>query len=324
MIKKSIYYLDFLHIQLEQSQHSLLASVRYFLKNYGLIKTIKISFHPSYLKLKQRSIDIENEHTIEVNGCKLVLMPNDKGISSELLAFGIHEPLSTMWISEILQEGMYCIDMSANIGYFAVLESKLVGGKGKVIAVEPSPKTFECLKKNSQLQPTKNMELYNFAFSDSYETVDFIVDQKSNLSRIVDNPNHYDSNNIIKVETKPLDSFIEEIGLPKVNFLRMDIEGYEYKIYNGMKKTLEQFKPYLLMEFHKFLLGIEKSKKFLQNLQNLGYEVKFYVPRRLDYPLISQKENMRDTTIDGLLNALDENKIPSVFSILFENSKNGS
>ena len=104
----------------------------------------------------------------------------------------------------------------------------------------------------------------------------------------------------------------------------MDIEGYEYKLYNGMKKTLEQFKPYLLMEFHKFPLGIEKSKKFLQNLQNLGYEVKFYVPRRLDYPLISQKENMRDITIDGLLNALDENKIPSVFSILFENFKNGS
>jgi hypothetical protein len=61
----------------------------------------------------------------------MLLIPNDKGISSELLLFRTHEPLSTKILKKLL-EHMTCIDIGSNIGYYALLERKIVGEKGKV------------------------------------------------------------------------------------------------------------------------------------------------------------------------------------------------
>ena len=88
---------------------------------------------------------------VQVNGYKLSVIPNDTGISSELLMFKTHEPLTTKLISKKLTSGMICLDIGSNIGYYALLEHKLVGKEGKVIAIEPSPLNFQYLQKNIKL-----------------------------------------------------------------------------------------------------------------------------------------------------------------------------
>ena len=129
----------------------------YFLKQHGLIKTLKGIFLYHYRILKLLSIDVTKEHVVKVNGCTLALIPNDKGISEELLLFNSHEPLNTEALAHELTEGMTCLDIGGNIGYYATLESRLVGKTGHVIAIEPSPVNLRYLKRNldSQNMSTK-------------------------------------------------------------------------------------------------------------------------------------------------------------------------
>ena len=61
---------------------------------------MKLLLYRRYKKLKQLRINLSLEHSIIVNGCDFKIMPFDKGISAELLMFGVHEPLTTKIISQ--------------------------------------------------------------------------------------------------------------------------------------------------------------------------------------------------------------------------------
>ena len=129
----------------------------------GFVPTIKYFFYKYYFNYKVSHLDLTQENIVKVNGSKMSLLPNDRGISAELMLFKKHEPLHTKLLSRELKSGMVCVDIGSNIGYFALLESKLVGKKGKVISIEPSPPNFKCLEKNVKFQNTSNIEPYNFA-----------------------------------------------------------------------------------------------------------------------------------------------------------------
>src|SRR5262249_887460 len=80
--------------------------------------------------------------------------------------FGMWEPCLTCWILEQLAPGDVFIDVGANIGYYSLLASKLVGEFGLVVAIEPSPTIFNTLKNNLALNKARNIRLVNMAVSD--------------------------------------------------------------------------------------------------------------------------------------------------------------
>ena len=76
----------------------------------------------------------------------------------------------------------------------------------------------------------------------------------------------------IKTPVSTLDDFLEDKQYPDV--IRMDVEGYEYNIIEGMKKTLEQKLPLkLFIKFHFRYLGRQKCIQLLQTLKNAGFEI---------------------------------------------------
>jgi len=289
-----------------------------FLFKHGGISKVMMGLFGAYFykKLRYSLIDLSKERTIEIHGCKFALKPNDKGISAELLSFGSHEPLSTDLVTSVIKPGMTCIELGSNIGYYAVLESKIVGKNGKVIAIEASPDNYKYLQKNSKLQNFSNMETYNFVLGDHNGEVNFLTKSISNWSRIMkDNEKPNPSDSISKLPMKTLDSFLEEKKLDRVDFARMDVEGYEYNIYQGMKKTIEKFKPSLLIEFHLNILGKSKTKKFLSELKNDGYETNYYTPRLLDNHFLADKKYIQNYSIDEVIQKLDEGSIPIAFTL---------
>ena len=86
-----------------------------------------------------------------VQGSKMQLHLDDGGISADLALDGIREPLSTKTVHEEVREGYTVVDIGANIGYYALMESGLAGKKGKVYAIEPSQNNFSNLVKNIKL-----------------------------------------------------------------------------------------------------------------------------------------------------------------------------
>jgi len=232
---------------------------KYMLKNYGFITFLRSVIFFLYRKIKRTSIDISKKHVITVNGYPITLIPNDEGISASLLMFKTHEPLTTQLISGILKKGMYCVDIGSNIGYYALLESKIVGSEGKVISIEPSPTNFKLLEENISLQKLHNIIAYNFAAGNKEGNVRFMIDEKSNWCKVVDDKEISDK--IINIESKALDNFFEELSVDRIDFLRMDVEGYEANILEGAQKTIQKFKPIIssfsYIEFTRSSLNVE-------------------------------------------------------------------
>ncbi len=297
----------------------------YFLKHFGISKTIKGIFFYNYRIIRRRFLDLSKEHILNINSHKFSTIPNDIGISEELLMFHTHEPLSTKLLTSLLKKGMYCLDVGSNIGYYSCLESNAVGNTGKVISIEPSPINFKYLKKNIELQNMSNTEIHNFACGSENSEIEFLVSDRSNWSRVatdkfVDAPPDAILQTI-KVPMKTVDYLIEEKSLPQLDFIRMDVEGYEVNIVEGMHKTLEKFNPLLHMEIHLFLLGISETKKLLQNIQKHGYEILYYIPREMDVAFLGTDRDIKKISFDNLLKDLESNKLPMNFMLFMKSQK---
>lgn len=290
------------------------STVKYLIKFGGAEKIINALIFFLYDKIKRNNIDLNQNQKINLNDIMMETLPNDKGISSELLIYGIHEPLTTYLIQQEVKQGMVCLDVGSNIGYYAMIESKLVGNTGKVIAVEPSPISFPLLKSNLNSQNNQNFEVHNFAIGMENGKQEFIVSTKSNLSKIKTKYDKVHSNDkIIQVQVKTLDSFADKEK--RIDCIRMDVEGHELKVILGSKKILRKFKPTLMIEVHKMYLGVNGTRRFFDELSNLGYEIKYFIPRIYDSP-IGRVSDIKNLKIKDVLNQLNKNILPDTFQLV--------
>ena len=197
----------------------------------------------------------------------MILNASDTGISQELMRKGSHEPLSTKILMENLHEGMSIADVGANLGYFALQEAKVVGPKGVVYAIEPIPQNFFLLRHNVALNNLKNIQVFNLAIGDEDGSLDLFLSYASNWASAFKTPINIDQK--ITVPSKRLDTFLKDKG--KVDLVRMDVEGYETKIVDGMEETLKQKNLMLFIEIHPLFTGKNRCKAFLQKLDRFGF-----------------------------------------------------
>ncbi|TRZ81142.1 FkbM family methyltransferase [bacterium] len=216
---------------------------------------------------------LSSDFMLEINESKMILNINDKGLSKDLFIYGKREFLTTDYLinSGALKEGDVVLDIGANIGYYALLESRLVGNSGKVYAVEPVSTNFEILKKNIKLNNRKNMQVFHLAAGDKNTSLKVYLHRKLNLCSVIRNP----SSDYVGEETVDcltVDSFLEGKDTPQL--IRMDVEGYEYNILKGMELTIK--KPVkILMEIHGNIMTKEKSNVIFNVLRKNGFKVDF-------------------------------------------------
>lgn len=300
---------------------SKIKTIIHLCKEYGIYKGFKVWKFYKFIRINKKKIDLTNK-VVNVNGYQMSLLPNDDGISTELALFHTHEPVNTKLLAENLKKGMTCFDIGANIGYYTLLESKKVEDEGKIIAIEPSPINFKLLQKNIQNENVTNVELYQIAGGDHDGTIKFFLDPHSNLSRIISNEEKVPENGeIVEVPIKKLDSFLETSAINTLDFIRMDVEGYEFNILEGMKDTIKKFKPMIQMEVHTSLLGNEKTKKLLEWFMSENYEVVYYIIRQLDCPMVGDIKDVKKYSLQKLLDLLNNNKLPPAFLLFLKNTK---
>lgn len=212
--------------------------------------------------------------TKTINGYKINLYLHDKGISRELFTYGKREHLSTdiMLEGKIIKPGDTVLDLGANIGYYALMESMIVGDKGKVYAVEPSPKNYEILRENIELNNFTNIETYNLAMGDHSGKVDMYLSEYSNWSRLVDRNLNDKIHEIVTVDITTVDEFLE--GRTQPDLIRMDVEGYEIKIFRGMEQTLKNEKLGIFVELHPTFMSEEENMEIFDLLKENKFRVK--------------------------------------------------
>lgn len=226
-----------------------------------------------YLKLLRNKFKNNRFIVKEINESKMYLDIKDNGISAELLFKGIREPFSTEFFKNEIKKGDICVDIGANIGYYALLESRLVGDKGKVYAIEPVPENIKLLKRNIEINQYSNIDIFQLAIGDRNDSGFIYLFNGSNLHSMNKNIS-FESKHSLPVKIITLDKFLEDKPYP--NIIRMDTEGYEEEIIKGMEKTLSVQKPLkIFIEFHCCLLT-DGGVSLLKKLKLAGFKVKAF------------------------------------------------
>jgi FkbM family methyltransferase len=271
------------------------------IKIWGLRKTIKACIFNFLFLLTP--IPYKQDIVTTRNGIKLYIIPNDRGISRELKLFKIHEPLSTkILIEELINlkkfvKKVTIIDIGSNIGYYGILEAKILGKNGRVICIEPVRRNFEYLLKNFKLNNINNAKAINIALSDRVGLAKITISHGSNWCYISNENNHNEQSEYVRITTG--DSILSQFK--KIDLIRMDTEGHEYNIVKGCYKIIKKHLPSLLIEVHPRLLGKHKLLELILILKNLGYQIKYFIPRNIDVPFAASDDSIKCANIERLV-----------------------
>ncbi len=206
---------------------------------------------------------------------------SDEGISRELYLTGVHEPHSTRQFREELKPGMVLLEIGANIGYYTLIALQHIGPRGSVIALEPSPVNLNSLSENLQLNGVDgNVKIYPNAAGRERRRLPFYHMPEGNLSALEGKHGQHlksKARSVHEVEVVPIDELVAASNL-KFDYFRMDVEGYEAEIIDGMVSTLtdKDAPAGAFIEVHSDLLkqAGSSARTFVENMYLVGYRLK--------------------------------------------------
>ena len=176
-----------------------------------------------------------------------------------------------------INEGMNVIDIGANIGAITLQMAKKISKSGNVFSFEPSPYNFKQANKNISLNNFSNIKLINQGLGNKKETA-FLYNVNPNnrgMLRLLPEDDQSKSYEKEEVEIDTLDSNMQKFSIAKPDFIKIDVEGFEYKVLQGAHETLSKFKPILFIELVDNNLREQKSnaKELIQYLKLLNYKI---------------------------------------------------
>jgi FkbM family methyltransferase len=164
-------------------------------------------------------------------------------IQRYLYLFGVWEPRMTQWLSRRLGPGDTFVDVGANIGYFSVLASQLVGPTGKVVAIEASSAFQQRVAQNARLNDCTNIRQVHTAVSDKHQTLTFILASSANMGANSIVPYDGPAESTFDIEAFPLPEVLGDAEIAGARVVKVDVEGAEGSVVRGMAPLLDQLRP---------------------------------------------------------------------------------
>ena len=200
-------------------------------------------------------------------------------IQKQIYFFGRYEveKKETLLWKKILKEGQTIFDIGANIGYYSLMASKRIGN-GKIYAFEPVKQTFERLTKNVKLNNFKNIKLNNLAVSNEVGTVDiYVANSKNTGTSSITKHMHFNGDKQT-VKSVTIDHFIKSNNIEAMDIVKIDVEGAEMMVIEGMEKSLRKFNPIVMIELIDERLkaagsSIKEAYDFFEKLNYKPYQL---------------------------------------------------
>jgi FkbM family methyltransferase len=184
------------------------------------------------------------------------------------LRSGAYEPHLTAVFERHCRSGMTVVDVGANLGYFSLLASKLVGPAGRVVALEPNSENCRLLLSSLRLNGTSNVDLLPVAADEAPGWAYYATHVGSN-GGLVDDDNLLSRFGTV-VPTFRLDDLVDR----KVDFLKMDVEGAEGRVVHGATRIIEKDRPIVTTELKEEMLQRVSDRSvadYLSYFGDLGY-----------------------------------------------------
>jgi FkbM family methyltransferase len=176
-------------------------------------------------------------------------------------AAGTYEPETQRALAQHLQPGDVMFDIGANVGFFTLFASRLVGAAGCVVSFEPLPASVAWLHRHVAENRTENVRVVEAAVSDGSGERRFAPAPSNAMGRLA-------AEGTLHVSVVTLDDFTVD-GLRAPDLLKIDVEGEEVAVLRGATRLLERRRPTLVVATH----GIDAYRGTLALLREYHYEV---------------------------------------------------
>ncbi len=215
------------------------------------------------------SVQLTNEDAVRcaVGEVELLCDAADAAVTPGLRS-GTYEPHLTAVFERYCRPGMTVVDVGANLGYFSLLASNLVGPTGRVIALEPNSENCRLLVSSLRLNGMSNVDLLPVAADGAPGWAYYATHVGSN-GGLVDDDNLLSRFGTV-VPTFRLDDLVDR----KVDFLKMDVEGAEGRVVQGATRIIEKDRPIVTTELKEEMLQRVSGRSvadYLGYFGDLGY-----------------------------------------------------
>ncbi len=197
------------------------------------------------------------------------ILPKTSASENLSMLLGRYEPAV---VFELLSAGPIDVayDVGAHLGFMSLALSKLVGKVGRVFAFEPIPENRVAIDRLVDMNRLDQViQVTPLALGESNGKKRMLLRESSSMHQLEEayngkGPNIYST---VDVESCTLDSFVFERRNPFPQLIKIDVEGAEESVLKGALKTLEVYKPTLVVEIH----GPQNAMKIWKLVQGTGY-----------------------------------------------------
>ncbi|KLT66641.1 FkbM family methyltransferase [Pedobacter sp. BMA] len=168
-------------------------------------------------------------------------------IEASIYYMGDYEPWVKKHFKRLIRPGDVVLDVGANIGFHSLYFSTLTGPTGKVIAVEPINQNFVALQKNIGLNGFDNIINVQKALANETKEIQIHIDPEAK------NPGAF---SLLEQGVKNTgvscikgDDLLNDLKINTVNFIKIDVEGYELEALKGLSLTVAHSRPVIIFEY---------------------------------------------------------------------------
>ena len=212
----------------------------------------------------------------------------ETGITPHLAMDGYWESWITVVLARTVRRGWYCLDVGANHGYYTLVMADLVGQRGRVVPVEPTPRLAELLRETLDVNGFPVVTVVQKAASRTDgEKLRLVVPRRRSMNaRLSEVAGPTDA--VFDVETVTVDALTRD--WPRVDLIKIDVEGAEQDVWQGMQRTIAQ-NPRLIVILEFNVDRYEDPRTFLEAIELAGFRLRY----------IDFDAGARDVTVDQLL-----------------------
>jgi FkbM family methyltransferase len=200
--------------------------------------------------VSQTGFSPERIELLDLGGFQMRVCPRSR-VGWNLFVFGCYDPQLQRIMKRLITPGSVVLDVGANIGWHTLFAARLAGTAGTVHAFEPNPYVRAELQLNISSNGLDNVKVWDTALSNANGTALFNAPQVSSLAagdgslRVPLAESELSSR--IDVKTCQLDTM--DLGLARLDFIKIDVEGHEAAVFEGAIKTIGQFRPVIAFEY---------------------------------------------------------------------------
>ena len=166
---------------------------------------------------------------------------------------GTFEPHMIKLFRSVADSSQVILDIGANIGCTAILFGDMAQ---QVHAFEPSPTTYAYLLQNLQANGKGNVAMHNFGLGAEAATTTITFAPNNRSGGFVSDLTKADANHVSEhIEIRTVDDVVAKLSLPALDFIKIDVEGFEGHVLRGAGVTLERYRPVVVLELNHWCLN---------------------------------------------------------------------